>query len=185
MRLPRRGAFGTKSQDIPSISSNNDVPERFVRSSVPLWSLFPDDNPRCSGAQIFSKTVSANGTLSCALSRSYAARNGVMPPAPRARLATQNPAYLTIHGQITESSVIRVLQRFCVSYRRVLSCSPIVRLLVLRGRCSLSCVAVLFPPPLCGAFSLSLFSASAMIEGSLSQRETLWNTLGRLYGRTL
>ena len=99
LRLPRRGAFGTRSQVTPCFSSNNQVSERFVGSSLridlapivpflvpamcsgsvsdlpnqilfshavfPLWSLLPDDNPRCSGAMILYKTVSANGTSSC------------------------------------------------------------------------------------------------------------------------
>ena len=88
LRLPRRGAFDTRSQGTPCFSSNNEVSERFVGSSlrivlallapffvptmcsgglsltyqIPLshamssWSLFPDDNPRCTGAKI-----SANG----------------------------------------------------------------------------------------------------------------------------
>ena len=61
------------------------------------------------GGNILNKTVSANGTVSCVLSRSYAARNGVISTAPRAYLVTQNPEYLTIHGQIAESGVVRVL----------------------------------------------------------------------------
>ena len=136
LRLPRRGAFGTGSQGTPCISSNNDVSELLVGSSLriilapvapllvptmcsvfvsalpnqipssraasPLWSLFPDDNPRCSGAKILNKTVSASGTISCVWSRSHAARNGVILPALRAYLVTQIPAYQTIHGQIAE-----------------------------------------------------------------------------------
>ena len=92
LRLPRRGALGTKSQGTPCISSNNEVPKRFVGSilrivlasiapffvpticsgvvsdlpnQIPLfhavsllWSLCPDDNPRCSGAKILNKNVS-------------------------------------------------------------------------------------------------------------------------------
>ena len=34
LRLPRRGAFGTRSQDTPCISSNNEVSERFVGSTL-------------------------------------------------------------------------------------------------------------------------------------------------------
>ena len=68
----------------PCNSSNNEVSERFVGSSLrivlhhfcpndvpfshavsPLWSPLPDDNPRCSGAMILNETVSATGTISC------------------------------------------------------------------------------------------------------------------------
>ena len=44
-----------------------DLPNQIPLSHAvsPLWSLFPDDNPRCSGAKILNKTVSANGTISC------------------------------------------------------------------------------------------------------------------------
>ena len=41
----------------------NQIP--FSHAVSPLWSLFPDDNPRCSGATIMNKTVSTNGTSSC------------------------------------------------------------------------------------------------------------------------
>ena len=34
LRLPRRGAFGTRSQGTPRISSNNDVSERFAGCSL-------------------------------------------------------------------------------------------------------------------------------------------------------
>ena len=116
----RRGAFGTTSQSSPCISSNNEVSERFVGSSLrivlasitpffvshdvlgfvselpnqillshavsPFWSLFPDDNPRRSGAKILNRMVSTDGT----------AVNGVMRPAARVDLVTQesrNPGH--------------------------------------------------------------------------------------------
>ena len=136
----------------------------------PSWSLFPDDSPRCSGAKILNKTASAHGTISCAQSQSHAARTGVMPPAPRAYLVTQNPAYLTTRGQIAESGAIRVLQRFCVSYRRVLSCSPSVRIARSARRLLAElCRGVGSTATLPDMFAFT-FSATAMIEGSLSQR---------------
>ena len=93
-----------------------------------------------------------------------------MPPAPRPYLVTQNPACPISHGQNVDSSVIRVLQRFCMSYRRVLSCSPIVwiarsarPLLVelYRGESSTTTLSGIF------AFT---FCSTALIEDSLSQR---------------
>ena len=64
----------------------NQIPLYHAVSS--LWSLFLDDNPRCFAAKILNKMVSANGTISCMKSRSYAALRGVMPPAPREYLLT-------------------------------------------------------------------------------------------------
>ena len=89
----------------------SDLPNQILLSYAvsPYGVSFLDDNPRCSGAKILNKTVSANGTISCVQSRSLTAPSAVMPPAPRAYLVTQNLAYLTIHGQIAESRVIRVL----------------------------------------------------------------------------
>ena len=78
---------------------------------------------------------------------------------------TKNPEYQTIHGQIAELGVTRVLWRFCVSYRRALSCSPTVRIAfsaspllaeLRRGVHSTATVSGIF------AFTSS---ATAMIEG--------------------
>ena len=46
-------------------------------------------------AQILNKMVSASLTISCEKPRPYATLNGVMPPAPRASLVTQNPEHIT------------------------------------------------------------------------------------------
>ena len=82
-------------------ASPNQIPSSHAAS--PLWSLFPDGNPRCYGAKILNKTVSANGTISCVWSRSHAARNGVIPPAPRGYLVTQNSSVPNHpHRQIVE-----------------------------------------------------------------------------------
>ena len=45
----------------------SDLPNQIAlsRAVYPLWSLFPDDNRRCSSARILNKMVSASGTLSC------------------------------------------------------------------------------------------------------------------------
>ena len=121
------------------------------------------------GAKILNKTGSANGTVSCAKSRSYAALNGVMPPAPRAYPRT-------ILGQIADSGVIRVLQRFCVSYRRVLSCSPIVRIdRSARPLLAELCRGQVSTTTQSGIFAFT-FSATTMIEGSLSQRSLNFTT---------
>ena len=45
---------------------------------------FPMTIHDCSGAKVLNKTGFANGTVSCIESRSSAALNGAMPPAPRA-----------------------------------------------------------------------------------------------------
>ena len=52
LRLPQRGAFGTSSQGTPCISSNNEVSDRFVGSSLrivlaPIAPLFVPT--MCSG----------------------------------------------------------------------------------------------------------------------------------------
>ena len=73
-------------------------------------------------------------------------------------------------ARTVDSSVIRVLQRFCMSYRSVLSCSPIFWIAhsarpllgeLYRGVFSTSTLSGIF------AFT---FSATALIEDSLSQR---------------
>ena len=95
---------------------------------------------------------------------SHAALNGVAPPAPRAYPVTQHPKCPTIHGLIADSGVVRIMYRFCVSYRRVFSCSPIVRI----ARSARPLLAELHPGVLStttqsGIFAFT-FSTTAIIE---------------------
>ena len=54
---------------VPTMCSGfvSDLPNQIPVSHAVslLWTLFPDDNPRCSRAKILNKMVSANGTISC------------------------------------------------------------------------------------------------------------------------
>ena len=56
---------------VPVFGLCSDLPNQIslLHAVVPLWGLFPDVNPRCSGAKILNRIVSASGQfLACSFS---------------------------------------------------------------------------------------------------------------------